>query len=57
MLNNRILGIRMVKFSMLTNEKAVTAVCTCGWNVGRAQVRSYVEALILDTELKAVVGN
>jgi len=30
----------MVKSSMLTNEKAVTAVCTCGWNVDRAQVRS-----------------
>ena len=24
----------------LTNEKAVTTVCTCGWNVGRVQVRN-----------------
>jgi len=54
-LNNRILGIRMVKSSMLTNEKAVTTVCTCGWNVGRAGEE--LEALVLDTELKAVVGN
>jgi len=30
----------MVKSSTLTNEKAVTAVFTCGWNVGCAQVRS-----------------